>query len=429
MSPLAFDKQGKPFAFHRRTRKLLVRLFRNPAARGTCCQVLGADGEPLLVDAETDYIEFRKLVGNVPGLYRLDQCDDDGIEIEDAPAAYVSIDITRNAAPADGDVNPLVIIEHLVAIQADVLKTMAAQQAALISASAEILRAPFRPPLPPAVRVGKEDAKDDDEADDDDELDDDDLDLEPDPWAAWRPLLKMAEPHLPKLGAFLYEQFAQYMKTTATSPPAAAPLPTPASAPVAATSAPSHHAEPMGAAAGSSVLGPPTATVRATSAPVDTSPTAPPAAATAPDIAVAEPADPAAPAASANSPSASEMTAMTAMTATTKADHVQTITTIAATASEPASTALAAVPATAAVDAPRNASPAPPPAQWTHLYAIRERLSAKERAIAENAITRMTPDVLAQWLAELSAMSVDDAIGAIRAMIARLRSPRSPDRG
>ena len=35
MSPLAFDKQGKPFAWHRRTRKLLVRMFRNPAARGT----------------------------------------------------------------------------------------------------------------------------------------------------------------------------------------------------------------------------------------------------------------------------------------------------------------------------------------------------------------------------------------------------------
>jgi hypothetical protein len=33
MSPLGFDKQGKPFAFQRRTKKLLVRLFRNPSDR------------------------------------------------------------------------------------------------------------------------------------------------------------------------------------------------------------------------------------------------------------------------------------------------------------------------------------------------------------------------------------------------------------
>lgn len=52
---LAFDKQGKPFAFTRRAKKLLVRLFRNPGARGTCSQVLGADGQPLYVDTETDW--------------------------------------------------------------------------------------------------------------------------------------------------------------------------------------------------------------------------------------------------------------------------------------------------------------------------------------------------------------------------------------
>ena len=146
MSPLAFDKQGKPFAWHRRTRKLLVRMFRNPAARGTCCQVLDADGNPLYIDAETEYGEFRKAVGNVPGLYRLDQSDDDGVEIDEAQPAYVSIDLTRNASLAgDGDVDPLVIIEHMFAIHADVMKTMAMQQASIMAASAEILRAPFRP--------------------------------------------------------------------------------------------------------------------------------------------------------------------------------------------------------------------------------------------------------------------------------------------
>src|SRR3569623_1458362 len=87
MSSIAFDKQGKPFSFLRRTKKLLVRLFRNPSARGTCCQVLGTDGQPLYVDPETDYAEFRKGIGHVPGRYRLDQCDEDGNELEDAQPA------------------------------------------------------------------------------------------------------------------------------------------------------------------------------------------------------------------------------------------------------------------------------------------------------------------------------------------------------
>lgn len=127
MASLAFDKQGKPFTFQRRTKKLLVRLFRNPSARGTCCQVLGVDGQPLNIDPETDYVEFRRAVNQVPGLYRLDQCDEDGNELDDAQAAYVSIETARNAQTGDaaGDVNPLVIIQQMAAIQADVMKTMA----------------------------------------------------------------------------------------------------------------------------------------------------------------------------------------------------------------------------------------------------------------------------------------------------------------
>ncbi|MCX5742044.1 MAG: hypothetical protein NT062_06060, partial [Proteobacteria bacterium] len=97
MSSLAFDKQGKPFTWHKRTAKLRVRLFRTPSARGTCCQVLDATGAPLFVDANIDYTEFRRAISGVPGLYRLDQCDEDGVEIEDAPPAYVAIEQLRNA--------------------------------------------------------------------------------------------------------------------------------------------------------------------------------------------------------------------------------------------------------------------------------------------------------------------------------------------
>ena len=67
----------------------------------------------------------------------------------------------------------------------------------------------------------------------------------------------------------------------------------------------------------------------------------------------------------------------------------------------------------------------PTPEQWTHLYRIRARLSPKEVTIAENVLTRMSPDVLAGWLAELSERSLDDAVHLIRSMIAQLRPPRA----
>src|SRR5689334_1317126 len=175
MSSLAFDKQGKPFAWHKRTAKLRVRLFRNPSARGTCCQVLDGTGAPLFIDADIDYTEFRRTVSGVPGLYRLDQCDDDGVEIEDAPPAYVSIEQLRNAgggveAIQVTEVSPLLIIERLVALQSDVMKTMAAQHAAILASSAEIMRAPYRPvPLLPATDLRNADTANDDAEEDDDE--------------------------------------------------------------------------------------------------------------------------------------------------------------------------------------------------------------------------------------------------------------------
>jgi hypothetical protein len=85
MSALAFDKQGRPFAWHKRTTKLHVRLFRNPSAPSTCCQVLDGAGTPLSVDTDIDYTEFRRAICGVPGLYRLDQSCPAGIAVPPAP--------------------------------------------------------------------------------------------------------------------------------------------------------------------------------------------------------------------------------------------------------------------------------------------------------------------------------------------------------
>jgi hypothetical protein len=359
MSPLAFDKQGKPFTFQRRTRKLLVRLFRNPSARGTCCQVLGGDGQALYVDPETDYVEFRRAVGQVPGLYRLDQCDEDGNELEEAQPAYVSIDVIRNAQSTDagtGDVNPLVIIQQMAAIQADVMKTMASQQAALIAATAEILRAPYRPApvAAPAPELRNADASNEDDDEHEEEIDE-----EPQPESTLISVARMVDATMPnmaaQLGEFLYEKVFELMnkkKKTAIAPATPAPA-----APMATAAA---YAPPPSA---------PAATIRV-------------------------------------APQAQETVSQAAVTAS------------APTVSTPSEYELEAEDTT---DVPTTTAPVPTPAQMAHLVAIRARLDAKELAIAEVAIQKMTPQLLAHWLGELSEQSVEDATTTVRELIAQIR--------
>jgi hypothetical protein len=235
MSSLAFDKQGKPFAWHKRTAKLRVRLFRTPSARGTCSQVLDGTGAPLFVDADIDYAEFRRAVSGVPGLYRLDQCDEDGVGLEDEPPAYVAIEqlrnaggVAENAPPAE--VSPLLIIERLVALQSDVMKTMATQHAAILASSAEIMRAPYRPvPLLPTAELRNADGGDE-------AIEDEDDDEEVAETSAFAPMLNMIEPHLPQLGAFLYTKVVEFFRQVPAAPATTAAAAT--SAPVAPTPVP-----------------------------------------------------------------------------------------------------------------------------------------------------------------------------------------------
>jgi hypothetical protein len=401
MSPLAFDKQGKPFAWNPRTRKLRVRLFRNPAARGTCCQVLDGAGAPLYVDAETDYAEFRRAVANVPGFYRLDQCDDDCVEIEGAPPAYVSIEHLRNAQPDAGaspsEVNPLVIIQSMAAIQADVMKTMAAQQAALMAATAEIMRAPYRPA--PVLPAELRNAYDEDDEDDDDELEDEDEDEDEE--TASHEILGMLGPLLPKIGEKFGEQLGQKVidavlgvfgrkPEAAAAAPAAAPAATPAPTPVTpaapAPMAPPAHGVPVGVAAGQSSM-------------------AAPGYVAAGDVIVA------------HDGSDHDSDDVVALGPTAPAASTATATTATTELGSP----LASTTSPALV--PSSTEPAlPTPEQLAHLLAIRESLTPSERTLAERVIARMAPENRAQWLAALATKSVDDATTEIRGVLAQLQN-------
>jgi hypothetical protein len=392
---LAFDKQGKPFAWHTRTAKLRVRMFRNPSARGTCCQVLDGAGDPLYVDAEIDYAEFRRAIRSVPGLYRLDQCDEDGVELDDAPPAYVSIDQTRNASTADGgggEVNPLVIIERLVATQAEVMKAMAAQHGVLMAASAEIMRAPYRPAPPPAPAAELRNAAsaEETEGDDDDEDHDEDHETDVVETSPLTAALRMIEPHLPQLGAFLYHQIIEFLRRKPGTP---APV---TAAPVADPVTDATHA----AAPTTS----PAAVVPAT----DSSGV--------PAEITVEPEEAAGESASDDS----------AVPGTHVAPQVSSpVASVNGTTSLPP-------PSTGSMDVGaepmRNAHAAPTPEQLSHLFAVRARLSPKERAIAENALARMDAATRAHWLAELSGMSVEDAAAMIRDMVEQLPRPRGNER-
>src|SRR5262249_6582341 len=154
----------------------------------------------------------RTAVGNVPGFYRLDQCDEDGTSIDDAPPAYVSIESHRNTAPI-GEVDSRdAIIRDLAQINADVTRTIAERFSNVMQAAADILRAAAgaglsrRQPPPPPAPV----PDDDDDDDDDDEQSDDGDDHSP---SATEKVWEFVEPMLPAINAWISSMIAKRFGT------------------------------------------------------------------------------------------------------------------------------------------------------------------------------------------------------------------------
>lgn len=76
----------------------------------------------------------------------------------------------------------------------------------------------------------------------------------------------------------------------------------------------------------------------------------------------------------------------------------------------------------------RNATAAPTitPEQIQHLLTIQARLTPREQAIANLVRERMGLEQQAQWLGELSAMTVEQALKLVRSMIPKPASKRPP---
>ena len=330
MSELHFDTDGEAAKVPADAEELRVRRFRKPGERGACEVVHGADGSPLFVPIDAGYLEFRKLVDNVPGRYRLDPVDAARRPCSGAVALYVTIEATRNAV-GTGDDRDGILREMLranvemVRANVEMTKNVTERLANMMTATAEILRAadganlPSRtpPPAPPPVA-------------DDDQDDDDDDDADP------------ANPLAEAVAGFL-QQAMPLLETY-----------------VADRLAAKRRAEQSAAAAATP----------ATAAPV---------AAVAPAAAVVAPA----------------ATATPTDTATTVAEV-------------------------------RNAAPpeSPTPEQLQHLIAVKAKLAPQEQRVVMTAIPRMEPAARAHWLAELCALSVDEAAEQVRSMLPPLRTER-----
>ena len=62
-----------------------------------------------------------------------------------------------------------------------------------------------------------------------------------------------------------------------------------------------------------------------------------------------------------------------------------------------------------------------------HLLAIYAELLPAEKRIVQLVVARMSPDVRAQWLGELSRLTVEQAVALVRSMIPQAQSPKERD--
>jgi len=409
-----FDREGRPIVLSPRTRRLMPRRFRNPGGRGTCEVVYDDDGNVLHVDADSSVPEVRQAVNFVPGLYRLEQCDEDGDEIDGAPPGYLSIDAPRNAlTPAITD--PLAMCGLLAQTNADVSKTFADKAAGMMDALVECVRVvggiPPKRLLANATLEAKS-APDDDEDDDqnDERNDHDDEAPAPEPappagmMAMFTPAIEAMAPEIGKeIGAKVVELVISFLKQRT---PAAAPASTatPASAP-AQEPAPSG-VDAGGAAAGSAADAPPRPNPRPAAAPPPKAPPAEPPPEPPPEPPVSTPE---------SSPSSASSSASLPSDPPSPPASMVPLARVAipSRAVSPGPTSL--------VSTPRNASPTLTPEQLGHYMAIRAALTPREVALVHGVIRKLNERGdharREELIAQLMSKTVEQAVKFIREFI------------
>ena len=142
MSELAFNINGERFDLPASASCWRVRRFK-ASGRGTPEVVFGDDGLPLIIPIDTEIGEFRTLVRNVPGRYRLDAVDENQKNCEDGTGAYLQLSDEAGSKDGsssrrgDGDE----LLREVVHANADMVKVIAEKFATVMDSAATLLRA------------------------------------------------------------------------------------------------------------------------------------------------------------------------------------------------------------------------------------------------------------------------------------------------
>lgn len=169
MSELAFNLSGERFPVPSDAAFWRVRRLK-PGGRGTPEVVFGRDGAPLVVSIDAGLEDFRNLVRDEPGRYRLDPVDEDCRACDGGVPAYLQIAEDGGGAPRGGG-DQGALVRELARSNADIVKSITEQFAGVINAAAQLIRAadgaglPAREPLVlqprnAAPEEGDEDDKD-----------------------------------------------------------------------------------------------------------------------------------------------------------------------------------------------------------------------------------------------------------------------------
>jgi hypothetical protein len=175
MSELAFNLSGERFQPPENAAFWRVRRLK-PGGRGAPEVVFGGDGSPLVIPVEAGLDDFRALVRNAPGRYRLDAVDEDQHACDGGVPAYLQISDGTGGSARSGDDGALV--RELARSNADIVKTITEQFAGVIQAAAQLVRAADGAGLParePVVLQPRNAAPADKAEEDKDELEEEPL--------------------------------------------------------------------------------------------------------------------------------------------------------------------------------------------------------------------------------------------------------------
>lgn len=140
--PLAWDRNGEPVELPQAAVALRVRRS-SQTARGGAPSVVWRDGQPLVCALETTVIGLRELVGDKPGMYRLDAIDENGRTLANVSACYCNLGDVEDVAGGERDPlsRTLDSVERLARVNAEAMEKLGSQLSHLVEAAAKLVSA------------------------------------------------------------------------------------------------------------------------------------------------------------------------------------------------------------------------------------------------------------------------------------------------